>query len=196
MKTIGLLLISIAFLLGSYLCVVHQTQINWTFYGVAIVLGIIGVILVQLSKLKSAKKVAHDINNMITVEKCLSRIITEIDKLKKKLPTLSVYSVPKQIDDTILADLDLFIEHRKTIAYVYDLQSYSNIMSEFACGERYLNRVWCAAADGYIDEVESYLGKAQEQFTNTQKQLNMVKYTNQNRQIARATVLKPATGPV
>jgi hypothetical protein len=37
-------------------------------------------------------------------------------------------------------------------------------MSHFAGGERYLNRVWSASADGYIDEVNAYLTKAHEQF--------------------------------
>jgi len=37
-------------------------------------------------------------------------------------------------------------------------------MSCFAAGERYLNRVWSASADGYVDEVNTYLDKAQSQF--------------------------------
>jgi len=41
------------------------------------------------------------------------------------------------------------------------------VMSCFAAGERYLNRVWSASADGYIDEVNAYLVKAQEQFVDS-----------------------------
>ncbi len=37
-------------------------------------------------------------------------------------------------------------------------------MSAFAAGERYINRVWSASADSYIDEVMLYLDKAQVQF--------------------------------
>ena len=37
-------------------------------------------------------------------------------------------------------------------------------MNPFAAGERYLNRVWSASTDGYIDEAHTYVDKAREQF--------------------------------
>jgi len=37
-------------------------------------------------------------------------------------------------------------------------------MSAFATGERYINRVWSASTDGYVDEVRSYLERALQQF--------------------------------
>lgn len=45
------------------------------------------------------------------------------------------------------------------------------VMSEFAAGERYINRVWSSSADGYDHEAQTYIGRAAEQFRNTQKQL-------------------------
>jgi len=48
--------------------------------------------------------------------------------------------------------------------HAFGLQAYADIMSAFAAGERYINRVWTASADGYVDEVMSYLDKAQRQF--------------------------------
>jgi len=47
---------------------------------------------------------------------------------------------------------------------MHGLQAYADVMSSFAAGERYLNRVWSASADGYIDEVNAYMEKAQAQF--------------------------------
>jgi hypothetical protein len=37
-------------------------------------------------------------------------------------------------------------------------------MSNFAAGERYINRVWSASTDGYVDEVRAYLERARTQF--------------------------------
>jgi hypothetical protein len=37
-------------------------------------------------------------------------------------------------------------------------------MSAFAAGERYINRVWSASTDGYVDEVCNYLDRATQQF--------------------------------
>jgi hypothetical protein len=45
-------------------------------------------------------------------------------------------------------------------------------MNEFAAGERYLNRVWSASVDCYIDDVHEYLGRAKEQFINTRDVLS------------------------
>ena len=44
-------------------------------------------------------------------------------------------------------------------------------MSHFAAGERYINRVWSASADGYDDEAETYLKKAAGQFDEAKQQL-------------------------
>jgi len=51
------------------------------------------------------------------------------------------------------------------------MQTYANIMSEFAAGERYVNRVWSASADGYDKEASDYLQRAIEQFRDANEQL-------------------------
>jgi hypothetical protein len=48
-------------------------------------------------------------------------------------------------------------------------------MSCFAAGERYLNRVWSASADGYVDEVNAYLDKAQAQFAESLDKVRRLK---------------------
>jgi hypothetical protein len=47
-------------------------------------------------------------------------------------------------------------------------------MSEFAAGERYINRVWSSAADGYDEEAHRYLKRASAQFRHAQSQLATV----------------------
>ena len=42
----------------------------------------------------------------------------------------------------------------------------------FAAAERYLNRVWSASTDGYIDEAHTYLGRSREQFDEARKILD------------------------
>ena len=48
--------------------------------------------------------------------------------------------------------------------HVFGLQNYADVMSNFAAGERYINRVWSASTDGYEDEVRHYLQRARDQF--------------------------------
>ncbi len=53
----------------------------------------------------------------------------------------------------------------------YGLQAYADIMSSFAAAERYLNRCWSASADGYVDEVHTYLDRAAAQFQESQAKI-------------------------
>ena len=48
--------------------------------------------------------------------------------------------------------------------HIFGLQSYADVMSAFAAGERYINKVWSASTDGYVDEVHNYLDRATQQF--------------------------------
>ena len=73
------------------------------------------------------------------------------------------------------ADEQLFADFRKSIARKYSLQAYSEVMSHFAAAERYLNRVWSASVDGYIDEVRDYTARAGEQFEETARILKTLK---------------------
>lgn len=77
---------------------------------------------------------------------------------------LDVYDVHRRIDELVPDHLTRFVEARSSIANAFGLQGYADVMSHFAAGERYLNRVWSASADGYIDEVRGYLGRAEAQF--------------------------------
>ncbi len=61
-------------------------------------------------------------------------------------------------------DQDAFVQARKSIAHSFSLQGYADVMNPFAAGERYLNRVWSASTDGYVDEAHTYISKAREQF--------------------------------
>ncbi len=57
------------------------------------------------------------------------------------------------------------------MVHLFGLQAYADIMSSFAAGERYINRVWSASADGYDEEAATYLQKAERQFADAQRQL-------------------------
>lgn len=48
-------------------------------------------------------------------------------------------------------------------------------MNRFAAGERYLNRVWSASTDGYIEEAHRYIERATRQFAETLEAFNEVK---------------------
>jgi len=76
----------------------------------------------------------------------------------------TTYDLRHHIDKHFRDDIETFVEARESIAHTHGLQAYANVMSHFAAAERYLNRVWSASTDGYIDEAHTYIGKSAEQF--------------------------------
>ena len=76
---------------------------------------------------------------------------------------LPVYEARFEIDRLLRDDLNNFANARESMKHVFSLQSYADVMSAFAAGERYINRVWSASTDGYVDEVHNYLDRATQQ---------------------------------
>jgi hypothetical protein len=85
--------------------------------------------------------------------------------------------VHDRIDELFPKDLTAFVDARQSIVHRYGLPAYAAIMNEFAAGERYLNRVWSASVDSYIDEVQLYIPRVLEQFEKTSELLKSLNET-------------------
>ena len=164
MRASGLLLIWGGFLAGAYFSVLDTETIPWTLVGPCLIVGFIGVVLVQLharSQRTSTDAVQADLGKL---EGSLDRIVEKAARLDTAKGSLDVYEVRHKIDDLFMEDLDIFVQARESIGHAHGLQAYADVMSHFATGERYLNRCWSASTDGYIEEVHTYIGRAREQF--------------------------------
>ncbi len=165
MKTIGYLLIAAGFLAGALVAVVDEEQVNWLNFSAAICAGIFGVIIVRFGH----RQITHDegklASNMQEITSTLQRIVDGMARLNAEKHSIDTYDMRHRIDENIAAEILAFADTRETIATLFGLAAYADIMSHFAAGERYLNRVWSASVDGYIDEVNTYLEKSGYQFT-------------------------------
>jgi hypothetical protein len=74
-----------------------------------------------------------------------------------------------EIDRLFREDLNNFADARESMIHVFGIQDFAEVMSNFAAGERYINRVWSASVDGYVDEVNLYLERALNQFVEAQE---------------------------
>lgn len=164
MKKFGFLLITIGFVGGSTVASMDKVIINWFYFGFFIVLGIVGVVMIQKASHKHKKGEGKLTNDISTISTSINNIVEKIEKFNSEKENVGVYDIHKKIDEIFLDDLNNFAEARESIIHVYDLQKYADLMSHFAAGERYLNRSWSASADGYIDEVYKYIEKSTEQF--------------------------------
>ncbi len=171
MKKIGLTLIIAGFLVGVYLTVTDQTIVVWLPWGVALAVGFVGVVLVRIAERSHAQDDARVSENIALITQSLDNIVANVTTLNAEKEALNPYDVGPMIDERVLDDLNTFVEARETIGHVFGLQNYADVMAHFAGGERYLNRVWSASADGYIDEVKDYLGHALVQFTTAREKL-------------------------
>ncbi len=171
MKKIGFLIITIGFLCGALSTVVDKEAVKWPYLICSLVIGIIGIFIVRVSDKKVRKSKETITKNIETINSSLSNIVNNIQILNSKKHEINTYDIRHEIDNLFPQDLNNFVETRESISHTYGLKAYAEVMSTFAAGERYLNRVWSASADGYIDEVNTYLDKTQEQFMDSLEKL-------------------------
>lgn len=175
MKKLGYLIITVGFLSGSLAAVVDEVNVKWSYFIAALLAGAVGIVLVHLGERQENRSEGKLALNIHSIEVSLGRIVENMARLNKEKLSINTYDVRHRIDELFVDDLTTFVRTRQSIAHTYGLTAYADVMSCFAAGERYLNRVWSASADGYIDEVNAYIDKAQEQFVDSLEKIRQLK---------------------
>ena len=171
MRYVGMLLLWLGFIFTAWVASLDETAVQWGRYAIGLGACIVGVVLLQLgtrSEAKDGEKLSGDIANLTT---SIDRIVSNITMLDGEKDKLNPYDAHGRIDELFVDDLITFVDARKSIGHVHSLQDYAEVMNHFAAGERYLNRVWSASVDGYIDEVKEYLGRSRDEFVRAQELL-------------------------
>ncbi len=164
MQSLGFLLIGVGVLVGSLGCAWQEEGVNLSLVIFGVVAGVIGVVLARMGANKETKSEEKITSNLGALEESLGRIVVQMADLNAEKQEIDVYDLHDLIDARFLTDLDTFAEARESLSHQFGVQAYADLMSHFAAGERYLNRVWCCSVDGYIDECHTFLEKAEEQF--------------------------------
>ena len=175
MKSMGFLMVTVGFVAAALASVVDENVVRWLWYIPALGVGVTGVVLIRMEQARHSKMEHHVEARIETVDGSLERITANIKRLDADKHSIDTYDVRHRIDELFIDDIDKFVEARESIAHRYGLTAYGEVMSTFAAGERYLNRVWSASADGYIDEVNTYLEKAREQFSESLNKIRQLK---------------------
>ena len=164
MKKIGFLLVTFSFLAGSLVAVVDKLNVQWYYFLTTVIIGVVGVVFVHRHEWKNTRSQKKLTMNMQDIKASLTRVVENLTQLNAEKQSINPYDMRYRIDELFTDDLATFVDARESLAHAHSLQVYADVMSHFAAGERYLNRVWSASADGYIDEITAYLDKAQTQF--------------------------------
>jgi hypothetical protein len=174
MKALGYLLLVAGFLGGSFVASLDPQEVNWAAFLPAMLIGAAGLWMVK--RAEHAESRSEDVlkENEAHLGDSLNRVVAGLRDLDHEKHDLGPEALLSEVDARFRADLHRFAEARETLAHLYGLQAYAEIMSAFATGERYLNRVWSASADGYVDEARTYVSKALEQFEDALAHLETV----------------------
>ena len=163
-KVFALLAIMASFLGGAFISVLDPIVVDWNWFIPVLALGLIGIYVFRKAHHGEAKASHRLSGDLQTLENSLVNILGNLEAINAKSSTLPVYEARFEIDRLLREDLNNFANARESMQHTFGLQHYANVMSAFAAGERYINRVWSASTDGYEDEVRDYLERATEQF--------------------------------
>ena len=169
MKTVAFALIIASFLVGAFLSSLDPRMVNWTLMIPTLAVGLIGLWLHRKAthgEIHAGQRLAGNIQVLAT---SLENICRNLEAVCARGEELPVYEARFEIDRLFREDLNDFAEARESMIHVFGMQNYADVMSNFAAGERYINRVWSASTDGYVDEVRMYLERAREQFVEARR---------------------------
>ena len=175
MKTIATLLVIAAFLAGSFISVLDPRAVDWSWLVPVLLIGIIGLWLARKVHREEAHAGHKLAGNMDLLAKSLDNILARLELINNNKEELPTYEARFEIDRLFRDELNTFADARESMIHVFGMQNYADVMSNFAAGERYINRVWSASTDGYVDEVNLYLGRALEQFREAHQHFQALK---------------------
>lgn len=170
MKASGFFLLIIGFLIGAFATALDVENVNWTLFAIAATGAVAGLMLVKRAAAAHATSEAVLELNRGELRESISNIVRDTGAIAADASAKGT-SLRELIDFRLRNDLRRFAEARESMVHLFGLQTYADIMSHFATGERYINRVWSASADGYDEEAQNYLEKASRQFAIAQEQL-------------------------
>lgn len=164
MKALGYLLVVGGFLAASLAAVQQVEGVPLEGYFGGLIAGIVGVALIRTATRRTARSEDTLSSNIGTLSQSLEGIVERVARLEQEGDETDVYELRHRIDAEFPELLNGFVQARESIGHRFGLNDYAEVMNPFAAGERYLNRVWSASTDGYIDEARTYLTKSREQF--------------------------------
>ena len=170
MKNFGYFLVAAGFLGGAFATSLDVQNVDWILFTGMAGAAFVGLLIYkrQLSTLARSEEVLEV--NRVELRESIANVVNDLGGIIEGELTQGAV-LRDRIDLKIREDLRRFADARESMVHLFGLQTYADIMSNFAAGERYINRVWSASADGYNGEANTYLKKAAGQFDEARQQL-------------------------
>ena len=163
-------MVALGFFGGAFAKSLDVQNVNWTIFISMAAAAVMGLVIykMQVGALARSEEVLQ--TNRVELRESIANVVNDLQELNNDNLTRGAV-LRDRIDLKLREDLRRFADARQSMVHLFGLQTYADIMSHFAAGERYINRVWSASADGYDEEADAYLKKAAVQFEEAKQQL-------------------------
>jgi len=134
--------------------------VNWTWYFLSMVIGMTGVVLLRRTSRTAESDSGKVAAEYSTITSSLLELRKHVAHLGSSLDKYTPHEIVNFIDDECGEPFADFADARNALVQRFGLQAFAEIMTQFASGERFMNRAWSAAADGYVNEVRDCVERA------------------------------------
>jgi hypothetical protein len=168
---VGIVLLWGGFLYGALVSVQQTSQVDWVQYGIAAVITVVGIVLIRVAQRRDLTEDGRVARDVATLRESLGSVEAKVRALFDERDDVDVYDVHARIDDELMPVISTFVDARESMITAFSIEVYAKVMTDFALGERLLNRAWCASADGYIDETWASVERASKALTRAKEAL-------------------------
>ncbi|MDB2318432.1 hypothetical protein N9V88_02455 [bacterium] len=146
--------------------------IPWVWYGISVAICVVGIVV--LTKAASPEQHVEQGSKLSLADLStrLTQLISNLEEMIGSIDQLAPSQITARIDAQLADDFREFADSRNLITTEYGLDVFADVMTQFASGERSVNRAWSAAADGYIDEAEACLKRGKDLLQEAHRLLN------------------------
>ncbi len=171
MKGLGYFLLSAGFIVAAYATALDVENVGWPLFAAAVLGAVAGVFMIKRHARSIAQSEEVLENNRTELRESIDNVVNDLREIVSS-GSMRGAALRDRIDTSLRPDLIRFVDARESMVHLFGLQAYADIMSHFAAGERYINRVWSSSADGYDAEAARYLVRAEEQFVDARRELD------------------------
>jgi hypothetical protein len=158
----GVVLLWAGFLWGAFVSVRHEHVVPWGQYAAAALVTALAVVLLRVSARRALTGGDGGVRAVALLRARIADLEARVTELWDARDGVEVHDVRDRIDADLMPPISEFVDARESMIGVYGIEVYAKVMTDFALGERLLNRAWCASADGYVDEVWQCIDRARE----------------------------------
>lgn len=135
--------------------------VPWGLYAVSMVVGAVGVVFLRRSAQAEVQQTDRVRGEFETLTTSLANLRATVSELRSTLEGMSPHEIVNKIDEGCVESFADFADARNALVQRFGLHGFAQVMTSFASAERFVNRAWSAAADGYVHEASSSLERAE-----------------------------------